>query len=179
MDIREASIDALMQFCLNLSKISTNECREALLKALSVFVPKLSELIRLDCERSVAMNALGAYATMLKEIKGDVLVGDGHRDAIINCVTEVMMEKTECQDQDDVAGDDCDNEAEEDEALIEYAGDVFSALGKVIPPEDFAMYFQAVLPVLSERCVSFLPFFQKSPNSWYIKKINYDSTVGF
>ncbi|XP_043285826.1 importin-4-like [Venturia canescens] len=163
MDIREASIDALMQFCLNLSKISTNECRDALLKALSVFVPKLSELIRLDCERSVAMNGLGAYATMLKEIKGDVLLGEGHRDAIINCVTDVMFEKTECQEQeDDVVGEDCENEAEEDEALIEYAGDVFSALGKVIPPEDFAMYFQAVLPILSERCKSNKSEAQKS-----------------
>lgn len=63
------------------------------MNALSVFVPKLSELIRLDDERTVAINGLDAYSELLKEIKSDVLLGEGHREAIMNCVTDVMSSK--------------------------------------------------------------------------------------
>ncbi|XP_012279417.1 importin-4 [Orussus abietinus] len=148
-DIRKAAIDALQQFCITFSKIGTNEGREATLKALSVFVPKLSELIRLDDERSVAISALDAFSELLKEIKSLVLVSEGHKDAIVNCVIEVMTGKTECQDQDEAEEENA--EAEQDELLIECAGDVFTNFGKIIPPEDFACYFQTVLPLLLEK----------------------------
>lgn len=70
---------------------------QALLKALSVFIPKLSELIRLGDERTVAISGLDAYAELLKEIKSDVLIGEGHKEAIINCVTDVMLGKDSMQ----------------------------------------------------------------------------------
>lgn len=59
--------------------------------------------------------------------------------------------KTECQDQEEA--EDVETEAEQDELLVECAGDVLSNFGKVIPPEDFALYFQAVLPMLLDRLV--------------------------
>ena len=161
-DIRAAAIDGLLQFTVNLSKIETNEGRAALHKALSVFVPKLSVLIRLDKDRTVAINGLGAYATLLKEVKGDVIIGEGHRDAIINSVMEVLDGKTECQeppDPDNESELEEDDEAEKDELLIENAGDVFSALGKIIPPQDFAAYFPKVFPQLRERLVSIVFFY--------------------
>lgn len=148
-DIRKAVIDALLQFCINFSKINTNEGKQALLKALSVFIPKLSELIRLGDERTVAITGLDAYTELLKEIKSDVLIGEGHKEAIMNCVTDVMLGKTECQDQEEA--DDIDTEAEQDELLVECAGDVLSTFGKVISPEDFELYFHTVLPMLLER----------------------------
>lgn len=175
-NIRKAVIDALLQFCINFSKINTNEGREALLKALSVFIPKLSELIRLGDERSVAISGLDAYTELLKEIKSDVLIGEGHKEAIMNCVTDVMLGKdsvqilgflvtivykkkllmtgkTECQDQEET--DDLDTEAEQDELLVQCSGDVLSNLRKVISPEDFELYFQTVLPMLLGRLVWF------------------------
>ncbi|XP_003484719.1 importin-4 [Bombus impatiens] len=148
-DIRKAVIDAILQFCFSFSDINTNEGKQALLKALSVFIPKLSELIRLGDERTVAISGLDAYAELLKEIKSDVLIGEGHKEAIMNCVTDVMLGKTECQDQEEA--EDLDIEAEQDELLVECAGDVFCNFGKVVPPEDFGHYFQAVLPMLLER----------------------------
>ncbi|XP_012138134.1 importin-4 isoform X2 [Megachile rotundata] len=148
-DIRKAAIDALLQFCINFSKINTNEGKQALLKALSVFIPRLSELIRLGDERTVAISALDAYTELLKEIKSDVLVGEGHNDAIINCITDVMSGMTVCQDLEEA--EDVDTEAEQDELLIECAGDVLSNFGKVIAPEDFAIHFQVVLPWLLDR----------------------------
>lgn len=89
-DIRKAAIEALLQFCINFSKINTNEGKIATQKALSVFVPKLAELIRLDEECMVAISALDAFSELLKELKSDVLIQDGHKDAIINCITDVM-----------------------------------------------------------------------------------------
>lgn len=89
-DIRKASVEALVQFCINFSKIETNEGREALLKALSMLVSRLAELVRLDEEATVAISALDAYTELLKTVKSDVLVEAGHKDAIMNCVLAVM-----------------------------------------------------------------------------------------
>ncbi|KAI4495616.1 hypothetical protein M0802_008451 [Mischocyttarus mexicanus] len=148
-DIRKAAIEALLQFCINFSKINSNEGRQSMFKALSVFIPKLSELIRLDDERTVAMSGLDAYSEMLKEIKSDVFIGEGHKYAIMNCITEVMSGKTKCQDQEE--GEDVEIEAEQDELLVECAGDLLTNLKKVISSEDFAIYFLIVLPMLLER----------------------------
>lgn len=65
----------------------------AVSKALSMLIPKCAELIHTDEERSVVMRALDAYTEVLKEIRGPVLEGEGHRDAIFNCVKDVMTYK--------------------------------------------------------------------------------------
>lgn len=92
-DIRKAAIDALMQFCLNFSKINTPEGKTATQKSLMLFIPKLSELIRLDEERSVAMQALDSCTDLLEHLKSDVIIGAGHKEAIMNCITDVMLGK--------------------------------------------------------------------------------------
>ncbi|KAK1123971.1 hypothetical protein K0M31_006999 [Melipona bicolor] len=148
-DIRKAVIDALLQFCINFSKINTNEGKQALSKALSVFVPKLSELIRLDDDRTVAINGLDAYAELLKEVGSIVVIGEGHKEAITNCITDIMLGKTQCQHHEEE--ENLDIEAEQDELLVESAGDVLCNLGKVISPEDYELYFKIVLPMLLER----------------------------
>lgn len=89
-DIRKASIEALLQFCINFSKILTDEGRKALFNALFMFVPKLSELIRLDEEPTVAISGLEAYEELLREIKKDVVAGAGHTEGIINSVYDVL-----------------------------------------------------------------------------------------
>ncbi|XP_067002902.2 importin-4 [Anabrus simplex] len=151
-DIRKASIDALLQFCINFSKIDSPEGKAALAKALSVFIPKCAELIRMDEERGVVMAALDAYSGLLKDVKSAVLEGEGHRDAIINCVKDVMTYKTECQDkEDDDLGTSEDQEAEQDELLIECAGDIVPNLGKAMTPDDFAQYFSVLLPLFAHK----------------------------
>lgn len=59
--------------------------------------------------------------------------------------------RTYCQDQEEV--DEEDMEAEQDELLIECAGDLLTHFGKVIPPEEFAHFFQNLLPFILERLV--------------------------
>lgn len=83
----------MLQFCVTLHKINTNETKDALYKALQMFIPKCAELIRVDEERSIVMLCLDAFGTLLEEVKGDVLVGEGHREAIINCVVDVLQFK--------------------------------------------------------------------------------------
>ena len=58
-----------------------------------MFIPKLSELIRTDEERSVVMACLEAYAEVLKEGGSPVLAPQGHLEAIMNCVSDVMLKK--------------------------------------------------------------------------------------
>nr|CAD7413649.1 unnamed protein product [Timema poppensis] len=116
-EIRKAVLDTLLQFCISFSKIATDEGKIALLKALALLIPKCSELIRMDEERGVVMAALDVYCDLLTEVKRPVLEGEGHRDAIINCIKDVMTYKTECQDKEDEGSD--DPEAEQDEMLID------------------------------------------------------------
>lgn len=92
-DIRKASVQALLQFCVGLHKVNMPESKAPLQRALQMFIPKCAELIRTDEERNVVMNALDAYATLLEEIGGDVLVGEGRREAIMNCVIDVLTLK--------------------------------------------------------------------------------------
>ncbi|XP_049829697.1 importin-4-like [Schistocerca gregaria] len=148
-DIRKAAIETLSQFCINFSKIDTPAGKAALMKALSMFVPKCAELIRMDEEREVVTTALEAYTELLKEVKHPVLEGEGHKDAIINCIQDVMTFKTECQDKDDddtnIADDEPD--AEQDELLLECAGDVLPALAKAMDQETFAQYYGMLMPL--------------------------------
>ena len=59
--------------------------------------------------------------------------------------------KTQCQHHEE--GENFDVEAEQDELLVESAGDVLCNLGKVISPEDYELHFKTVLPMLLERLV--------------------------
>jgi hypothetical protein len=62
--------------------------------------------------------------------------------------------QTECQDEEDEDGVNMDApEAEQDEMLIEYAGDIVPALGKAMAPDDFAQYFRQLLPLFANRIV--------------------------
>lgn len=92
-DIKKAAVDALMQFTVNFSKIETPEGKAATQKALSVLIPRLSELIRLDEERDVVIQSLDSLSELLDQLKTEVIVGYGHKDAIRNIITDVMSGK--------------------------------------------------------------------------------------
>lgn len=159
-DIRRTAIDALAQFCISLTSIQNEQGQQALLKALSILVPKCSELIHADNDRDVVMSALDAYSEMLSELKGTVLAGDGHREAIINCIRDVLTYKTECQDEDEAGNvpDEDDEDAEQDELLLQYAGNIVPQLGKAMTHEEFAQYFKSVLPMFLAKMVCFFFF---------------------
>merc|ERR1719370_2481378 len=132
-DVRQAAVGAMSQFMISLTKSQQPQALESFNKWICVFVSKLSELIRTDEERSVVMACLEAYAEVLKEAGPPVLAPPGHLEAILNCVKDVMLKKTMCQDMADEVGSEDEGEAEHDEMLIEYAGEVVPSLGKAMP----------------------------------------------
>nr|CAI5837652.1 unnamed protein product [Callosobruchus analis] len=153
-DIRKASIEALLQFCITLYKCNMPETKQAMYKALQMFVPKCAELIRADEERSVVMVCLDAYSSLLEEVKSEVFVGDGHKEAIMNCVIDVLTLKTACQDTDlgvTQENPDDDTEAEQDELLLESAGDVIPKFAAAIQPNNFVLYFPNIMQLMANR----------------------------
>jgi importin-4 len=59
-------------------------------------IPKAAELVHCDPEYSVVMAALETYTELLKELKEVVLKGEGHKEAIINCIKAVLMNEVRC-----------------------------------------------------------------------------------
>lgn len=92
-DVRCAAISALEQFCLTLAQVQTAEGKQALYKALQMFIPKCAEIIRSDDEQNIVMQAINSYGSLLEDIKGEVFVGEGHKEAIMNCVVDLLTEK--------------------------------------------------------------------------------------
>ncbi|KAK7085046.1 Ran GTPase binding [Halocaridina rubra] len=150
-DIRQAAVGAMAQFIISLAKSASPEAKPGFEKWIQMFIPKLSELIRTDEERSVVMACLEAYAEVLKEAGAPVLVPQGHLEAILNCVNDVMLKKTMCQDMTDEAGSEDEGEAEHDEMLIEYAGEVVPSLGKAMTETEFATHFAQLLPLFANK----------------------------
>merc|ERR1712071_516096 len=155
-DVRRAAISALAQFAICIGKQPNGE--QACIAALTVLVPKLSEVINTDMEMDVVNESLDSLAELLKELKGTVLKSEGHLDAILMCIRNVFSKSTQCQmmeqaeenntdDDDDM--DELDSEASE--KLIEFAGDVLPALGGAMTPQEFAPYFAGMLPALLSK----------------------------
>ncbi|KAB7499986.1 Importin-4 [Armadillidium nasatum] len=150
-DVRQAAVGAMAQFAVTLVKSSYPTAREGFTKWIQVVVPKLSELIRTDEEYGVVMAGLEGFAELLREGGPAVLQHPGHLQAIINSVTDVMTNKTVCQDMADEVGSDEDGEAEQDEMLVEYAGEVIPNLGKALGPLEFSQHFPHLLPLFANK----------------------------
>lgn len=58
-----------------------------------------------------------------------------------------------CQDMADEAGSEDEGEAEHDEMLIEYAGEVVPSLGKAMSQTEFATQFAQLLPLFANKTV--------------------------
>ncbi|EEB17594.1 Importin-4, putative [Pediculus humanus corporis] len=147
--IRKASIEALAQFCVNFSKIETPEGKQALNKSLSMVIPKCAELVKTDEEISVVIGVLDSLNEIVKDIKKPAVEGS-HRVAIVNSIRDVLTYKTQCQDKEDE--DDPDSEdAEQDELLLETAGDIVPNLGRAMSSNEFVQCMSELLPIIMEK----------------------------
>ncbi|XP_045465050.1 importin-4-like [Harmonia axyridis] len=165
--IRKAAIETILQFCITLHKIDIHETKQALYKVLQLFIPKCAEIIRSDEEKGVVITGLDAFADLLEEIKGEAFVGEGHREAIMNCVIDILTHKTICQDNDLNVISSFENiedttDAEKDEILLESACDIIPKYGKAINPDDFVLYFPNILHLLSLRTMKQQSLSQRS-----------------
>ena len=106
----------------------------------------------------------------------------------------VFFLQTQCQDtEDDDESNSDDPEAEQDEMLVEYAGEIVPNLGKAMAPDDFTQYFSLLLPLFLTRMVrlcficcrnytySDADKYLAWPTSWYIlfggENISFDASL--
>lgn len=145
-DIRKASIDALKQFVISLHELGNVE---GVNQTILVLIPKLSEIIRTDEERTVVMSALDGYSDILEKVGAAAMQAEGQKDAIFGCIVDVLNGKVACQFDEPV--DEEQEESEYDEAIIESAGDILPKFGRALAPAEFAVYFGRVWPYFIQK----------------------------
>lgn len=149
-DVRRAAIDATAHFLIAYYKSGNKEGVDTFHTALATFMPRLTTMVVEEEEHGIVLAALEAITELLKECKQGVTAVSGNPEAIVNCVQKIMKSECACQDTDDdesVEGE----EAEQDEMLFEYAGEVLPNLGRAMTPATFSPYFAGLLPLLLKK----------------------------
>uniref|UniRef100_A0A6B2EDB2 Putative karyopherin importin beta 3 n=1 Tax=Phlebotomus kandelakii TaxID=1109342 RepID=A0A6B2EDB2_9DIPT len=147
-DIRRVAVEALTQFTVSFYQLKNAEATRT---SITILIPKLSEIIRADEERNVVMAALEAFNELLDKLKADTFGQEDQRDAIFECVSDVMLGTVACQCNDAAQDDDEEGDSEFDEAIIESAGEILPRFGKAMRPEEFAPYFGRAYTHLLEK----------------------------
>ena len=155
-DIRRESVYAVSKFCaayyieldqgvgdLNLF----NQTAEKL-------VPLLCQMVRTDESIDVVCACLDMVADLLKSCKQGITNLPGLCEEIIQVMHNVIQSKCACMDSDQINenDDDVSEEAEQDEVLFEYAGDILPSLGMALgDPVKFQPYFAGMLGHLLKK----------------------------
>jgi len=151
-DVRCAAIEATAYFLIAYHKSGSDEGRERFVKGVEQFMNSLCENVLEEDEHQVVITSLDAVAEVLKQTKGAVTSVPGVVEKVVTCVQKIMRGECACQDVEEAeGGDEGDEEAEQDELLFEYAGEVLPNLGRALTPPVFAPYFTALLPMLLKK----------------------------
>jgi len=151
-DVRCAAMDATAHFLIAYYKSGSDEGRELFNKGIPALVKSLCESVVEEEEHQVVVAALDALTELLKECKEGVTGVQGHPEMIVATVAKIMKGECACQDAEEAeGGDEGDEEAEQDEMLFEYAGEVLPNLGRALQPANFAPYFTGLLPMLLKK----------------------------
>lgn len=151
-DIRKSALEALAQFIISMNAVNDDA---GVQNAIAIFVPKSAEMIKSDDDCQVVMTALDAYGLLLQELKQKAVYTEELKMTIFTCIQNVLNSKVSCQLYDEQAEDDDQEESEYDEALIQVAGDVLPKFGAALSPDEFAMFFKQVFPILAGKIVRF------------------------
>lgn len=151
-DIRKSALEAVAQFIVSMNQ---NNDDAGVQHGIVIFVPKAGEIIKSDEDSQVVMTALESYGILLKELKQKAIFNEELKMTIFTCIQNVLNSKVSCQLYDEQAEDDEQEESEYDEALIQVAGDVLPKFGAAMSPDEFAVYFKQVVPILANKIVSF------------------------
>ena len=160
-DIRKAAAEAMPEFAYAQYKLGSTEI-------IVKLVPKLCTMISEDEEVGVVCACLQSIETLLKKCQGAVInCGENHAEAIIKCVKNVMNQSNinciDCTASDFLGGDQEDeDEAEQDQLLFEYAGDVLPYLGKSMTPQQFLPYFKGLFPMFVKKTKKYCNDAEKS-----------------
>lgn len=152
-DIRKSALEALAQFIVSLNQ---NNDDAGVQNGVVIFVPKAAEIIKSDEDCQVVMTALDTYGILLKELKQKVIFNEELKMTIFTCIQNVLNSKVSCQLYDEQAEDDEQEESEYEEALIQVAGDVLPKFSAILSPDEFALYFKQIFPILAAKIVRYL-----------------------
>merc|ERR1719350_1028061 len=152
-DVRSAAMDATTHFLIAYYKSGSAEGLQLFAKGLPELVARLCEAVVQEEEHQIVVAALDALTNLLKECKEGVTGVQGHPEMIVSCVQKIMKGECACQDAEEAEGGDegAEEEAEQDEMLFEYAGEVLPTLGRALNPATFAPYFTGLLPMLLKK----------------------------
>ncbi|XP_071959189.1 importin-4-like [Antedon mediterranea] len=150
-NIRKAALCCMGTICRVLSRAqnAVDNGGEVFAKALEKVIPCFINIINTDSERTVVMAALETINEMLKEGSSSMVSEQSHVSSITSAIRNVLQLKTACQDEDDEDDYDEDpQQAEHDEMLIEYAGEIIPSLAKAMGGQAFGPYLAGALPLL-------------------------------
>jgi len=149
-DVRCAAIEASGFFLIAYYKAGTPEGVGKFKEDINGYLTRLTEFVVEEEEHQVVIAALDALTEILKQCKSAVTEGSGHCEMIVSCVQKIMKGECACQDMEAEDGGE-EEEAEQDEMLFEYAGEVLPNLGRAMTPQAFAPYFTGLLPNLLKK----------------------------
>lgn len=148
-DVRCAAIEACGYFLIAYHKTGTQEGVDKFRAGVLSFMGTLVELVVEEEEHQVVVAALDIMTELLKQCKTAVTEHAGMNEKIIGCVQKIMKGECACQDMEGEDGE--EEEAEQDEMLFEYAGEVLPNLGRALTPQTFAPYFTGLLQLLLKK----------------------------
>lgn len=148
LPIRKRAIEGLAQFAISMFKLNDVSGAQ---KALDILIPKFAELLKADEEIHVAMSVFEAFMELLECIKEQALVNEDLKIHVFSCVHDVFSTKIACQFNDNSGDDEFQEDSEYSVALYELAGEVLPKFGGALQPQEFALYFGRVLPLLLEK----------------------------
>ena len=163
-DVRKAAVQALGVFIMAHFKLAITGSGFAADTEFQTyivqFIPRISQMIKEDDDVGVVCACLDILADLLKNCKNGVTSQPGIPEKIIECVQRVMKSDCACMDNEDVGEDAEDGqEAEQDELLFEYAGEILPSLGKAMTTgmdasggtNNFSPYFAGIFPMLLKK----------------------------
>ena len=156
-DIRKEAVGALAKFCSAYYIDESTRNLDLFHQCASKLVPALCKTVAEDTEVDVVCASLDAISDLLKTCKEGITNIPGHCEEIIQCMNSVIQSRCACMDSDLIAStesneEDSEEQAEQDEVLFEYAGDILPSLGLALnQPEKFKPYFAGMLGHLLKK----------------------------
>lgn len=134
--IRDASIEALAQFDVLFFQLGGIGQSQEIAEKI---IPKFAHILKTDSASTIAIDIFKAYRKLLCE--SAIVFNAKMRlfNEVFNCIDCVMAATLVCQANVDFL---------ENMKLIHAANSVFLELANVMQPFEFAVYFNAILPVL-------------------------------
>jgi len=149
-DVRSAAIEGAGHFLIAYSKLGTPEGESKFNEALPHFLDMLATVVKEETEHQIVISALDIIGEILKQTGQSATRDPANIDKMLGCVKKVIKKECACQDVEAEDGDE-EEEAEQDEMLFEYAGEIIPSLGKALTPQSFAPYFTGMLPTLLKK----------------------------